>query len=407
MSLLVGYLRKDTLEIYRYIENQPIREAAGPLDLLEPIRGLFDQKVLIVSRENLYHLRKRYPPTDRDKIAKAISLEAKDLFPFSDPGYYFQIRESFPTHTLIDLWGWEKETVESLRKIFPYGYLVPEDLAFVSEIPVTRIYNQEGVVHFLAHSEKQFLSGTSFPADRIEEVDVERFFHALGPAAKSMQKIKIYGSLLKGFVGKGVPEIERKPALGYPICMETVPALNLKEFKARNLTFQLPFPFDLEKMARMIIILFLGYGFMLFLTVRNYDKGIGEIKQKIRFLDQKINQNLPSRQQEDYSWIVREVNEKLKATPSVIMVGNLLARKLPKGTFLNRMVLNENTLELAVSSKEPLTVVKELSNTEGVKLVKLKGPPNKEKTGSYLFAITVELNGALLLNQEARDQGIW
>jgi hypothetical protein len=56
------------------------------------------------------------------------------------------------------------------------------------------------------------------------------------------------------------------------------------------------------------------------------------------------------------------------------------------------MVLNENNLEISLSSKGPLSVVKELGGTKGVKTARLKGAPIKDSaTGSYNFIIMIEL----------------
>jgi hypothetical protein len=72
---------------------------------------------------------------------------------------------------------------------------------------------------------------------------------------------------------------------------------------------------------------------------------------------------------------------------------DILAKSLPVGTFINRMVLNQNNLEVSVSSREPLSVIKALGGAEGIKTVRLKGAPGKDAaTGSYNFNVTMELS---------------
>ena len=390
MSLLVAYWQKDKLEVYSYIQDKPLKQASGPLDQLKPFRSAWGQKVLIVGRENLFQIRKRYPPAPIDKLAKAITLEVKELFPLSNPAFYFRIYKSYSTYTLIDLWGWEKGEVERLREVFPYTHLIPEDLVFVPDSPEINIYSYGGMIHILAHSSNRFLSGTSYPDKGLEEGEVGLFFHGLGTEGPPIKKIKIYGSLLKGLKGEGLPEIWRGPDMDYPLCLDNLPGLNLKEFIVKQ---GLRVPFKMDLLARFCIILLLGYGLLLYLTTRNYDRTLEEIGKKIEFLDKKKIRVPTDTQGEDYSEIVREVNKRLKASPSLLNVMDLLAQTLPKGTLINRMVLIENNLELVIFSKEPLAVIRKLGNTDGIKAVKLKGPPNKGGTSEvYSFALTVELD---------------
>ena len=53
MSMLVAYWHKDGLEIYRYVDEKPVKYTSGSLDKIKPVKGMFGKKVLIVSRELL------------------------------------------------------------------------------------------------------------------------------------------------------------------------------------------------------------------------------------------------------------------------------------------------------------------------------------------------------------------
>jgi hypothetical protein len=64
----------------------------------------------------------------------------------------------------------------------------------------------------------------------------------------------------------------------------------------------------------------------------------------------------------------------------------------PAGSFITRLVLNENNLEISASSADPLSVVKALGGAEGIKTARLKGAPGKDSaTGSYNFIVNMEL----------------
>ena len=72
---------------------------------------------------------------------------------------------------------------------------------------------------------------------------------------------------------------------------------------------------------------------------------------------------------------------------------DILARRLPHGSFINRMVLSENNAEISVSSKEPLAVLRTLGDAEEIKKVAFKGPPVRNRnTSLYEFNMTVELS---------------
>ena len=130
MSLLVAYWHKEGLEIYRYGNSKPVQQDSGPLDQLKPIHGSFQKKVLVVGRELLLHQRKRYPPAPKEKLVKALGLEIKGLFPLPDPAYHCQVYESSPTHTTLEIWAWDRGAYSQLKKVFPFDYVIPEDLCY-------------------------------------------------------------------------------------------------------------------------------------------------------------------------------------------------------------------------------------------------------------------------------------
>ncbi len=120
-------------------------------------------------------------------------------------------------------------------------------------------------------------------------------------------------------------------------------------------------------------------------------------------MDAKSSQGGIGQRSEDYSTIIKEVNEKLSKKSSPLKAMETLAKNLPAGTYITRMVLNDNRLEVSVSSKDPLSVVKALGSAEGIKTVRLKGatgkgtpakgaPAKGDATESYNFNVIIELS---------------
>lgn len=388
MALTVGYWHKDGLEVYRYTDEKPVKYASGRLDELKPVK-VFGRKLLIVGRDILLHARKKYPPAPKEKLVKAVRLEIGDMFPLSKPAFYCRVFESFSTYTVLDIWAWESEQYGRLKAIFPFHYVVPEDVAYTTSAPVLQIFRYRGIAHILAHSSAGFLAGASYPAPSLDENDVERFLFSLGRRRTDIKSIKIYGSLPLHLKDDLVPEISDVAGGDCPLCLNYVNGLSLGEFKVREGYRLWP---KAGLVFRVSLYLVLGYALVLYLTLRNYDHAGREMQQRLQVMEGKIAATNTGQEIKDYSATVEEVNEKLGARPSPVKVMNMLARRLPPGSSVTRLVMNDNNLEVSVSSAHPLSVVKELGAAKEIKKASLKGTPNKDRaTGLYNFVVTMEL----------------
>ena len=390
MAMVVAYWHKDGLEVYRYVDRKPVKMASGRLDELKPIRGFLDKKVLIVGRELFLHTKKRYPPAPLSKLTRAVALEIRELFPISKPSFTCRVYESSPASTTLDIWAWDSEPYDRLREVFPFNYVVPEDLAYFSDIPEVKVFQYRGMTNLLAHSGHQFLGGASYPDFGVDEKEVERFLSGLGRYRSDIKQIKVYGAVPIQLKGAGIPEIARVAQGDHPPCMECLAALKLDEFKVKG---DIHLSSNIDVLCRILIYLILGYGLMLYLSGRNYDQTAGEIRQKISAIDAKISQRMPDEKAEDYSEINKELEGRLSPRRSPMKVMDIIAQRLPGGTYVTRMVLNENNLEVSLSSRDPLSVVKALGGAEEITTARLKGTPIKDvASGSYKFIVTIEFS---------------
>jgi len=388
MGMVVAYWHKDGLEVYRYVDKKLVKKASGRLNELKPIRGVLDKKILIVGRELLLYTRKRYPPAPKEKLMKAVGLEIGDIFPISKPAFHCRVYESSTAYTTLDIWAWESEQYTRLREIFPFNYVIPEDLAYFSDVPELRVFQYRGMTNILAHSGDRFLGGASYPDSSIDEKEVERFLSALGKYGSDIKRIKVYGQFQ--FKETKIPKISRVAVGDHPHCMDYLSSLSLNEFKIRG-DYHLSSKIDL--ISRILIYFILGYGIMLYFSVRNYEQVAGEIKGKINAIDAKVSNKGAGQTITDYSEVIREVNEKLSTRQSPLRVMNMIAGRLPAGSLVIRMVLNENNLEITASSKDPISVVKALGTVEGIKTARLKGAPVMDMaTRFYNFVIMMELS---------------
>jgi len=387
-KMMVAYWHKDGLEIYRIVDEKPVKCTSGSLDELMPVRSGLGKKVLIVGRELLFHVRRKYPPAQEEKLFKAVSLEIGDMFPLAKPSFHCRVFQSYDTYAVVDVWAWESDLYSRIKEIFPFNHVIPEDVAFASEAPEARVFQYRGITSVLSHMNGQFLSGASYPESNFNQEVFDRFLRSLEQQGVDIQKIKLYGLL--PLVLKNSAKVSMEAVTDYPPCLDEVAALDLGRFKVRGNYYGLWEKKDL--IFRIALYLVLGYALMLYITLRNYDRTADEIRQRIAVMDKEAASLDTGRKGEDYSIAIQAVNEKLKAGRSPLNVMNMLARRLPDGSFISRMVLNENNVEMTVSSKDPLSTVKALGYAEGIKKVSLKGAPAKDRGNNlYNFVIIMEL----------------
>jgi len=394
----VAYWHRDGLDVYRLVDNKPVKYASGSLDKLEPFRVGLSKKILIVGRELLLHARKKYPPATEEKLLKAVALEIGDIFPISKPAFYCRTFQSFSTYTVVDIWAWDSEQYSRIKEVFPFNYVVPEDLAFDLADSHLKIFQYRGMTNLLAHAEGKFLASASYPVSGFHKEDVKRFLQSLGQFETEIKKINIYG-ILPFQIDKTIihrqesapsPMIINVGERDYPVCLDNVAGLDLKKFKVKR-DYLLWKRKDL--IFRVAVYCVLGYAFMLYLTLRNYDQGLNETQARLSSVNKEMSGMVDSSAGEDYSSLVQEVNEKLSASRSPLGAMAILARRLPQGSFINRMVLSENNVEISVSSKEPLAVLRTLGEAEEIKKVVFKGPPVRNRnTSLYEFNMAVEFS---------------
>jgi len=386
-SKIAAYWHKGGLAIYRMEQKIPVPCASGSLEKLSPIKAGLGKKVLIVGRELLLHTRKKYPPAPVEKLFKAVALEIGELFPFAKPAFYCRVFQTMSSSTVVDIWAWESELYDRIRAVFPFNCVIPEDLAFSSQVPEVKIFQYGGMTSLLAYGEGKFLAGVSCPDSGFTQENVVRFLQSLEQYGLEMKRITVYGAMPLALTG--LPEISRVRATIYPPCLPEIDALDLGKFKVKA-------DFRLwqkgEFFFRLAIYLVLGYVLMQYLTVSNYDRAAVEIRQKLAALDKKAMSLAAGQPAEDLAPIVREVEEKMKAARSPLQIMNLLAGKLPEETFINRMMLNENNLEITVSSKDPVSALRALWAVKEFKKVNLKGPIIKDRASNpNIFNVVIEL----------------
>lgn len=384
--MLVSYLHKNDMEVYSLNGQEMKRIASGSLDSIKPFTG-WGKKVMIVGRDVLLHTRKRYPPTTSENIAKAIRMDIKEIFPLKDPAFYFKIFEKTTTYSLVDIWAWDCSNYKEIRRAFPFTHVLPEDAAFMSDEPEITIFENRGLQHLIAHCKDGFLGGLSLKG--LTDKGFETFLRSLGRSANGIKRIRLYINKSRLNPPEALP-IVHEDQKEHPPCLKDIERLNLKVFSS---TTEMPFTLNVESVVRVIIYSLIVYSISLFFTGRNYENSIKETLVRLGTLTDELSDEGPSWGLDNNSDVINKLREKWKLRASPLAVMDILAKSIPDGSYITRVTLNENRLNLSLSSKVPLDVIKDLSMAECVKSVKLKGTPSKvRKSDSYNFLLSLELN---------------
>lgn len=391
-----AYWHRDGLDIYRLADNTVQKVASGAVGTLKPLK-VFGKKVLLAGRELTLHSRKRYPPISEKDLKKAISSELEELFPLSSPAFCFRVFERTKLYILVDIWAWDSSAADSIKKVFNYTHIIPEDLALVSEQSEVLLYGFKGISCLTAYSNNRFLGSSSF-AGPVKAADFELFIKSLGSSASELKTLRVYGQGEPGFKSSELPNSEvilgviKESAGDYPACLEKAGKLALREFKAGQSLLQ--YEAGIELALRLVAYSLLGYVLFLALSVRNYSRALETLERDLKVLSEKSEAaTLQAGRAGDRSALLAELKKRLNEAASPLEVMNLLAANLPEKDFLTRLTLNERKLQLYMNSKDPLTLVKTLSGLKGVRSVKARGTLAKDKqAGNYnTFVLEVEL----------------
>jgi hypothetical protein len=388
-QIICAYWHKEGLDIYSYAEGKPVPIESDRDQHLKRVKSLFSKKVLIVGRERLMHIRKRYPPAEKEKLIKAVNLEIAEIFPLSHPDFYCRVSKSISNYVEMDIWAWESGDYEDIQSVFPFGYVIPEDMLFSAEKPEISIFQHHNHIHLLAYDRERFLEVNSVPSESFDQRYIHDLVFDLNQTGEDITSIKVYGLpqiLIENDLELPVSHVKEP---GYPPCVAHLIEIDLREYKKKGMYRFIPQP---TFIMRICIYLVLGYSLTLILTWKNYDQAIFEIKRQVSTLDKKLDASEMKVQDNALSEIHKEINEKYQKKQKPLEVLNLIAKNLPEGSLVKKLVWAENTLELLVSSKDPFSVVKSFSGNQNVQNVTIKGSPSRDRnTGLYNFSMILEL----------------
>jgi hypothetical protein len=379
------------IEVYELGNGHAHRLFSGPVEAMEPFRGWPKRRVLVIGRGNFIRVRKRYPPAKIDTLRRAVAVEAPDLFPIPNPGLHCRIHETFATHVVLDVWAWEQGPLDQLRKAFPFRYIIPEDLAFLSLPPVIHIYRSGSMIHLLACGGGRFFDAVSCRAADFSAEVMEKFRAGLAGNASVISETRIYGEL-PGVTDSAAPLVTRVPGNGHPPCLDALaePAFAFRAFRFAGGGVPLP---HRSMIFRFAIYAVLACGVSLFVTMNNYDHALQDSQTLSRTLDKEIAllESYGGKGQGELE-ALSEFQEKVKGDMAPVRILDVLASGLPQGSHVKSLSLNDGAVEAVVLSRDPLSVIRHLESNQRVGKLSLKGSPAQDAaTGAYSCTLRVEI----------------
>jgi hypothetical protein len=386
-----AYLGEKGVEIYQMAgQGQSELLYSGSLEGLKPVSGGGQRRILILGRSKVIRIRKQYPPMKMDKLLRAVEMEAPDLFPMVNCSFHCKIAKTYPTHVILDVWAWEREPLELLKKSFAFGYVIPEDLVFLSSPSGIYIYPYGSMIHVIACGEGRFMDAASYPAAGFSKVDLELFLTGLADSASSIKEIRFYGNTAVDVPSELISRVKKFPKTDSPPFLQSLEGSSIKPFRQKNGRWLLNI--NKELLLRLAIYTTLAYGLMLYLTLHNYDKALMSLKNKIMAADKEINLLNQGGSLQGDKETINNFEARMKETVLPLKILDVLAATLPEESYIKSLALNSGMLEVTVSARDPLMVLKKLSLSERIGKVSLKGSPTKEpSTGIYSFALSVEI----------------
>lgn len=391
--VFAAYWKNESLEIFNLSDGSAVRRSGGTYAEITPVKG-YGRKILVVGRERLFHARRRYPSAPDEQIKKAVRMEVEDLFPLRKPCYFSRIFEKTGNYILVDVWAWDCYDYEAIRAVFPFTHVVPEDLILFSEEPEVTVWRREGISYLLAHSADGFL-GVSTVKGGITARSLSVFLKSLGRRSQDVRRINSYGSGLLDAAaareegGPGLPaEVLEKEEKPYPFCLDTLEKVRLDDFRIRGRNL---LSGKIDLLVRAVIYLLLAYSLFLYMTARNYGEASLAVKSRIDALDRTAASTPVERKSGGAEAILADLGGVLKQSASPLDVMNTIARAMPADCVVKRMVLNKKNVELSLSSKTPLDVLKSFSEAGPVANVKLRGTPVRNPQGFYNFILDLEM----------------
>lgn len=331
----------------------------------------------IISYKNLTFIKKTYPKTIKKYLKRVIQEEVESLFSDIDYSFFYQIVNETDTHMELCIWTYENKIKEQLMNN-GCSYIIPEPLIFSFEEPTILLYQTPDFYVFICSFKKKILNFLTSKV--LSKENINLFLKGIG----KFQSIRVIAytqeNNIKDLFDENV-NVEHKALTEYPLFLDFIKEIKLKYFRVKRFHLEKIEPYFL---LRIFIYIILVLSISLHMINKVYDKKILEIENKIKQLRSGINES-------SEALIINKINEIRQKKQDFLYIINSLSNLLPQGSFIRRLNISEDSMEVLISTNEPLILLNNLNFEHCFTSVKLSSPIIKEE-GKFNVELRIGLN---------------
>lgn len=330
----------------------------------------------VISYKNLVFIKKNYPKTVKKHLKLVIKEEIESLFPEDNYSFFYQIVNETDTQIEICIWTYESKIREELITA-GCSYIIPEPLIFSFEEPTVLIY-QTFDFHVFVYSVKGKI--LNFLASKgLSKENLTLFLRGIGEF-NSIRWIAYTQENIKDFFDENI-HVEQRTLSDYPLFLDFIREQGLRDFRVKR--------FNLEKIEpyffiRILIYMILALSLSLYISNKTYDEKINEIERKLNQLRSGIGGS-------SEMLIINKINEVRQKKQNISYIINSLSNLLPHGSFIRRISISEDSMDIFISTNEPLIVLNNFNFEHCFTSVKLASPINKED-GKFNMELKIGLD---------------
>lgn len=330
----------------------------------------------VISYKNLVFIKKIYPKTVKKHLKRVLKEEIESLFPGDNYSFFYQIVSETDTQLEICIWTYESKIKDELINS-GCSYIIPEPLIFSFEEPTVLIYKTIDFYLFIYSIKGKILNFLASKGLSKETLTI--FLRGIGEI-NSIRWIAYIQENINDFFDENI-NIEYRELSDYPLFLDFIREPRLKDFRIKRLNLEKIEPYFF---IRILIYIIIALSLSLHMSNKTYDEKIAEIEKRLNQLRSGIGGS-------NEMLIINKINEVRQKKQNIPYIINTLSNLLPQGSFIRRLSINEDSMDIFISTNEPLIVLNNFNFEHCFTSVKLSSPINKEE-GKFNMELKIGLD---------------
>lgn len=384
--MLICYLTSKDKKLYKLAGDTLIPVSSFKLSLLSKV---FHKRLVILSKDMIFHVKKRFPLLSPQELKQAIASEVEYISPYPHYEYYYQLHSSFANFVEVHIWIWDKSPLDQLLATgFSYTHIIPEDLIFTSDKATLFILPRGHHYYTVATRQGAYINSSMLTS--LSE-DLPLFLRALSDFKP--EEIILFTELsskeeqflLKVF-SPHPPFLKRVGDL-HSLLPHFIKRLNLRNFRVKKEITLAPLNL-LYTSSRLFLYIILILSFYTYFSQRAYQSEINRIKEESTKVELQLKtlteRTLNQSTQPDFELKLSEFREELRRKEetrlkSLLKILDELASALPDETQIRTFELKEKKLRLNLITNDAVEIIEKIRALPSIEDLKLSRPPLFDK----------------------------